>query len=196
MKKLDVPLILVECDTMNDIRKSLSDDSPERRAARGRIISYLERNRGARQYRHAPQANVSVNKLMRPLSKKFGPGVGALRAHWPEIVGDKWAALSRPTSIRGPQGNKNLLIEAKGPAAALLSANAAQILSKINQYLGQGSIVKLKIIQGRMSAPNTPTKPKITPENNVHKSIAKPHENDLQSALNALEERIKKREQE
>ena len=196
MKKLDVPLVFGDCAAMKDIRKSIGGDSPERRAARGRIISYLERNRGARQYRHAPQANVSVNKLMRPLSKKFGPGVGALRAHWPEIVGDKWAALSRPTSIRGPQGNKNLLIEAKGPAAALLSAQSAQILNKINQYLGQGSIAKLKIIQGRMSAPPRSGEPKTAHENYVHKSIAKPHENDLQSALNALEKRVKKREQE
>ena len=193
MKKLDVPLIFVDCAAMKDVRKSLNQPSANKRAARGRIIAYLERNRGNRQYRHAPQASTAVNKLMRPLSKKFGEGIGGLRAHWPEIVGGKWAALSKPKALRGPNGNKSLLIEAKGPAAALLSANTAQLLRKINQYLGQNNVTKLKIIQGRLSVPVNTDQCKSSSNTDVQRSLVKPHNNSLQSALNALEAHVKDR---
>jgi len=193
MKKLDVPVIFVNCAAMKDVRKSLNEPSADKRAARGRIIAYLERNRGRRQYRHAPPANAAVNKLMRPLSKKFGQGISGLRTHWPEIVGDKWAALSKPVNLRGPQGSKSLLVEAKGPAAALLSANAAQLLRKINQYLGQGSVTKLKIIQGRLTAPVKKDQNTVPSKTDVRTDLANPHENSLQSALDALGAQVKKR---
>ncbi len=129
---------------------------------------------------------------MRPLSKKFGPGANALQNQWPNIVGEKWASLSRPVSMRGNKGSKTLLIEAKGPAAALLQANAGQLIDKINQFLGANAITKIKIKQGRIAAPVKKQKPpNPAPEKQVQTTLEMDTETKIQDALNKLGRKIR-----
>lgn len=176
------------------------------RAQRTNILQYLERNRGNAQYRHAPSAGVSTNKILRPLAKKFGPGRNALQNHWPQIIGEKFARLSRPVAIRGGKTGKTLVIEAKGPACALIQANSSQLLGKINQFLGQGTVTKILVKQGSMKmqkpkvdAQHSPTAtPKtttlITP---LPKQMRSRLENDtqnlLKTALDALGQKTRER---
>ena len=182
-------MVFYDCALMKDQGKSQTDISRE---AKGNIIAYLERNRGNRQYRHAPSAGWSTNKIMRPLSKKFGPGANALQNQWPNIVGEKWASLSRPVSMRGNKGDKTLLIEAKGPAAALLQANAGQLIDKINQFLGANTVSKLKIKQGRIAAPvKKKTPPSPIPEKQVRSTLEIDTETRIEQALNKLGRKIR-----
>ncbi len=167
---------------MDGSGKSKSKQTLAVREMRGRLNAYLLRNRGRQQYRHAPSAAQAASRVMRPLAKKFGAGVGTLRDHWPEIVGQKWAQLSQPHTLRGAKDAKILVIKAKGPAATLISANSDQLLAKINQFLGAGSVRTLKIIQSRMSGDT----PAASAENNVRFPIAKPGENTLEAALDRL----------
>jgi len=172
---------------MNDLR---NQDSLKSRAARGNTLAYLQKHRGKPQYRHAPSASRATNKILRPLSRKFGPGVSSLRSHWAEVIGERWAALSKPTAIRGTTGAKTLHIEAKGPAAAMLQADSARILDKVNQFLGAGAINKIAVKQGRIQVK---TKKPINIEKPVPKTRTTEGDHSLRSALDNLGHSIQSR---
>ncbi len=116
--------------------------------SRADILRHLEENRGRSQYRHAPSAGYAVNRVVRPLGRKFGPGAKALQSQWASIVGPQWASLSKPVSMRSVKGVTTLTILAKGPAAALMSANSPRLLEQINQFLGAEAVQKIKLRQG------------------------------------------------
>ncbi len=179
---------------MSDLRKSQSEKSAKSSRTHAAITRYLERNRGNRQYRHAPSAGWSTGKVLKPLTKKFGAGRNALQGHWPEIVGEKWAKLSRPMAIRGTKTDKTLVIEAKGPVAALMQANSGQYLAKINQFLGQGAITKIIVKQGYVIKTNTPPTPP-TPQSTTHmrSTLENTTQNRLQQALDNLGNKVKTR---
>ncbi len=176
---------------MNDY---LNHDSIKTRKRRGNSLAYLQKNRGKPQYRHAPSASRATNKVLRPLSRKFGPGVNSLRAHWPEIIGQKWAALSKPTAVRGSIGAKTLQIEAKGPAAAMLQADSNQIRDKVNQFLGADTISKIVVKQGRIQI-NTKKNAETSMDNqhSVSKMVQTDKNETLKSALDRLGQNIKSR---
>ncbi len=175
---------------MNDLRDK---NSIKARTKRGNTLAYLQRNRGKAQYRHAPSAGRAANKVLRPLSRKFGPGVSSLRSQWPQIIGEHWAKLSKPTAVRGKTGAKTLHIIAKGPAAAMLQADSTKILERVNQYLGKGTITKLAIKQGRIQIKPKPT----LADTHMHGTletmgnIADTDDNSLQAALNKLGASVK-----
>ncbi len=176
--------------------KSQIKKKPLSREQRARILNYLERHRGQQQYRHAPSAAWSTNKILRPLTKKFGPGKSALQSHWPQIIGEKWAQLSRPLSIRTSKEGKTLIIEAKGPASALIQANSGQLLGKINQFMGANAITKIKVVQGRIKMPHTKTED-IKPQqvDQLHSLLEDTTENRLKRALSLLGTKIHNRTQ-
>lgn len=182
-----------DCALMKPPRKSETSKSGTDRVNRGKVISYLEKNRGKPQYRHTPSAAMAVNRVIRPLSKKFGPGASALTSHWPQIVGAKWAKLSRPRGMRGAKGEKTLIIEAQGPAATLLQANSGQLLNKINQFLGDGAITKLRIQQGKILKGEEEPSAKNS-EIDVQSSLDTDEDNALQTALNKLGQKIAERQ--
>ncbi len=179
---------------MNDLR---NQDSLKARTLRGNTLAYLQKHRGRPQYRHAPKAGRATNKVLRPLSRKFGPGVSSLRNHWAEVIGDRWAQLSKPTAIRGSTGAKTLHIEAKGPAAAMLQADSANILARVNQFLGAGAIAKILVKQGRIKnqkASPQPQKPQQqVPKPQMHEKLELEGEVSLQAALDKLGARLKSR---
>jgi len=184
---------LRDCALMKPPRKSETSKSGISRANRGKVISYLEKNRGKPQYRPTPSAAMAINRVLRPLSKKFGPGASALTSHWPQIVGTKWAKLSRPLGVRGAKGEKTLVIEAQGPAATLIQANSGQLLGKINQFLGDGAITKIRVQQGKILY-NQPTTLQDKAENNVQSTLEEDGDNALQLALNKLGQKISERQ--
>lgn len=122
---------------------------------------YLQQNRGRKPYGFARSASAATGRVMRPLSKKHSAGaVTELARNWPDIVGVNYAKLSRPSRIIGDKNTSSLHIVARGPAATLLSANRANILAKVNQFVGQKDaakpIAKLKITQGEITLGNQP----------------------------------------
>jgi hypothetical protein len=181
---------------MQPPRKSENGKNTATREQRGKIIAFLEKNRGKAQYRPTPSAGLAINRVLRPLSKKFGPGAGALKSHWPQIVGEKWAKLSVPTAIRGSKDGKTLLITAQGPAATLIQANSGQLLDKINNFLGDGAISKLRVQQGSISMFKPVTDFATEPaqsENHVQSTLDQDGDDDLQKALKKLGRKISDR---
>jgi len=110
----------------------------------------LRRKRTRPPHRPPPPAGRSLNKLVREFDTKFGKGAGALQARWREIVGEQIARRTEPVKIvRGRNDGPSFLeIRVAGPAAALIQHQAPEILARVNLFLGEGRVDKLRIVQG------------------------------------------------
>lgn len=138
------------------MKKRLRPSDMTKRERDVKLAAFLDMKRGRPAIKPAPRAARSVAKVMRPLAKKMGPSAGGLASNWPDIVGIKYARVSRPLRLQGSKDGSTLIISARGPAATLLQADGARIISAVNTYLGQGHVVRLKVVQGQMSAPAAP----------------------------------------
>lgn len=127
----------------------MSDDKRHNHQVLGR---WVETQRGRPQYRAAPNAGLSVSKVMRPLAKKYGGGRSAIALEkiWPEIMGPKWSKISSPVRFLGGRNGRSLIISAPGPAAALIMAQSGPIIERLNAHLGSGHVARIKVVQSRM----------------------------------------------
>ncbi|CAN5199658.1 DUF721 domain-containing protein [soil metagenome] len=109
----------------------------------------LSRKRTRPAPRPAPPAGRSLSKFVRELDDKFGRGAGALEPRWREIVGDQLARVTRPQKLtRHKTGGGTLELRVVGPAALLVQHQSADILARVNLFLGPGSVDRLRIAQG------------------------------------------------
>lgn len=114
----------------------------------------LARKRTRPQHRTAPTAGRSLAKVVKQLDERFGQGTGALAARWREIVGETLARRTEPSKLTKPRsgGAATLEIRVDGPAAALIQHQSAEILARVNLFLGSGAVEKLRIVQGPVKA--------------------------------------------
>ncbi len=88
-----------------------------------------------------------------------------LQARWREIVGDLLAERTEPAKlVKGRGGQPGALeIRVQGPAAALIQHQSSDILARVNMFLGEGTVDKLRITQGPVKArPAVAGAPKTT----------------------------------
>ncbi|AQR62585.1 hypothetical protein BZG35_13705 [Brevundimonas sp. LM2] len=118
----------------------------------------LSRRRTRPMPRPTPPAGRSLAPFIKELDEKFGRGAGALEPRWREIVGDQLARVTRPQKLtKGRAGAGGTLeLRVAGPAALLVQHQSADILARVNLFLGAGAVDKLRIAQG-------PVKPLPTP---------------------------------
>lgn len=101
-----------------------------------------------------PTAGKGLSQLLKGLEDKFGQGPDVLRARWREIAGETLAARTEPVKlIKARTGGATLELKVDGPAAALIQHQAPELLARVNLYLGEGLVSKLRIVQGRVKAP-------------------------------------------
>jgi hypothetical protein len=119
-----------------------------------RILS-AKRTRPPR--RSPPVAGRSLSKLVKALDERFGQGPDGLKARWREIAGEQIAARTEPSRLSKPRGGGGAVLELKvdGPAAALIQHQAADILARVNLFLGDGAVAKLRIVQGPVRRADT-----------------------------------------
>lgn len=100
--------------------------------------------------RPPPPAGRGLNKLIKQLDERFGQGPGALEARWREIVGEQIAKRTEPVKlVKGRSGAPaSLEIRVAGASAALIQHQATEILARVNLFLGEGAVGKLRIVQG------------------------------------------------
>ena len=157
-----------------------------------RILA-AKRTRPAR--RPLPTAGRSLNKLVRELDGRFGQGPGALQARWREIVGDQIARRTEPVKLsprRGASG-ASLEIRVAGPAAAIVQHQAPEILARVNLFLGEGAVERLRIVQGplRAASASAPARRRSPPldaarEAELAQTLAAVPDSPLKAALLAL----------
>jgi hypothetical protein len=89
-------------------------------------------------------------KLVKALDERFGQGPEGLKVRWREIAGEQLAARTEPSKLIKPRNGGGAVLELKvdGPAAALIQHQAAEILARVNLFLGEGAAAKLRIVQG------------------------------------------------
>ncbi len=118
-------------------------------------LRILARRRSRPQHRPPPHAGRGLTRLIKGLEQRFGQGPDALRARWREIAGDILAARTEPVKLVKSRagGGSTLELKVDGPAAALIQHQAGEILARVNLYLGEGSVVRLRIVQGRVKPP-------------------------------------------
>jgi hypothetical protein len=84
--------------------------------------------------------------------KRFGFVQGAVVSRRPEIVGERYAKVSTPESIRFPGGKKaggTLTLSVEGAHAPLIQHLAPMIIERVNRFFGYEAIDKVAFRQGR-----------------------------------------------
>lgn len=91
-----------------------------------------------------------------PAFKRFGFVQSAVVSRWKEIVGERYAKVSSPESIRFPTGKKSggtLTLLVEGAHAPLVQHLGPMIIERVNRFFGYQAIVQIAFRQGRMPQP-------------------------------------------
>ena len=94
--------------------------------------------------------------------KRFGFVQGAIVSRWSEIVGERYANVSTPESVRFPQGKKSggtLTLTVVGAHAPLMQHLTPLIIERVNRFFGYAAVDKIAFRQGRVEAAKRPLRP-------------------------------------
>jgi hypothetical protein len=88
--------------------------------------------------------------------RRFGFVQGSIVSRWGEIVGERYARVSSPESIRFPTGKKaggvlTLLVD--GAHAPLIQHLTPMIVERVNRFFGHPAINRIVFKQGKPPAP-------------------------------------------
>jgi len=80
-------------------------------------------------------------------ARQSGDALETLKGAWGKVVGEKFAARSRPSRIR----RRTLTVVADGAAwASDISASKQEIIKAINSLLGKGVVERIRVISGKI----------------------------------------------
>ena len=109
----------------------------------------------------ARAAGDMVGKIGGMAFKRFGFVQGAVVSRWAEIVGERYARVSSPESIRFPAGRKSggvLTLLVEGAHAPLMQHLTPLIVERVNRFFGYEAVNRLVFRQGRPPAAPEPVK--------------------------------------
>ncbi|HEX2802688.1 MAG TPA: DciA family protein [Sphingomicrobium sp.] len=123
--------------------------------------------------------------------RRFGFIQSSVVRRWPEIVGDRYARVSSPESIRFPAGKKSggvLSVVVQGAHAPLMQHLAPLIIERVNRFFGYCAIANLSFRQG--AAPKreqSPKRPQLRPvPREIGEGLREIADPELRSCLEAL----------
>src|SRR3954447_24449464 len=92
-----------------------------------------------------------VPDIGRAAFRRFGFVQSSIVSRWSEIVGERYAAVSSPESIRFPVGKRsngvlNLVVE--GAHAPMMQHVAPVIVERVNRFFGYPAIERVQFRQG------------------------------------------------
>lgn len=103
---------------------------------------------GQRRGRGFRTAASLVEKRIRDAGKARGFPVMRLLTHWPEIVGEDLARISRPGKVTHGKGfGATLTLVCPGSAAPLVQLQAPRIVEKVNACYGYAAISHVRVAQ-------------------------------------------------
>jgi hypothetical protein len=85
--------------------------------------------------------------------RKFGFVQGAVVSRWNEIVGERYAGVSVPESIRFPHGKRAegvLTLVVTGAHASMMQHIAPEIMERVNRFFGYTAVARIAIRQGEV----------------------------------------------
>ncbi len=111
---------------------------------------------------HARAAGDLVGDIAGVSFKRFGFVQSAVVSRWAEIVGERYANVSTPESVRFPQGKKSggtLTLTVVGAHAPLMQHLTPLIVERVNRFFGYAAIDKIAFRQGRVDTVKRPVRP-------------------------------------
>lgn len=87
--------------------------------------------------------------------RRFGFVQSAIVSRWRDIVGDRYARVSSPESIRFPRGRKSegvLSLVVESAHAPLMQHVAPTIIERVNRFFGYGAVARIQFRQGIVRA--------------------------------------------
>lgn len=104
--------------------------------------------------RPVPVSDLATDILDPVLRKRAGMTIGLVQS-WEEIVGPRLAAVTRPEKIAWPRRRDEgdpfepatLVIACSGPAALRVQHESAEIVGRLNAFLGYGAVRRIRIVQ-------------------------------------------------
>jgi hypothetical protein len=102
--------------------------------------------------------------------RRFGFVQSAIISRWPEIVGQRFAGVSAPESIRFPAGKRSegvLTLSVEGAHAPMMQHVAPTLIERVNRFFGYPAVARVQIRQGaaqpRVKAAARPAPPSLKP---------------------------------
>ena len=87
--------------------------------------------------------------------RRFGFVQSSVVSRWQEIVGERFAGISAPESIRFPHGKRSqgvLSLVVEGAHAVTMQHVAPDIIDRVNRFFGYPAVARLHVRQGRVEA--------------------------------------------
>ena len=94
--------------------------------------------------------------------RKFGFVQHSIVSRWAEIVGERYARVSTPESIRFPQGKRAegvLSLVVGGAHAPMMQHIAPEIVERVNRFFGYTAVARLAIRHGEVKKLDKPLPP-------------------------------------
>ncbi|RYY23580.1 MAG: DUF721 domain-containing protein [Sphingomonadales bacterium] len=126
------------------IRQPKPAPTPPPRAMRARAVSEL------------------LPDVGRAAFRKFGFVQHSIVSRWAEIVGERYARVSTPESIRFPQGQRAegvLTLVVGGAHAPMMQHIAPEIVERVNRFFGYTAVARLSIRHGEVKKLDKPVPP-------------------------------------
>lgn len=143
----------------------------------------------------ARAAGELVGNVGGPAFRRFGFIQSSIVSRWGEIVGERYAKVSSPESIRFPAGRKSggvLTLVVQGAHAPLMQHLSPLIIERVNRFFGYPAVAKVAFRQGsplpeRKEAPRPQLRPVAKELGEGLREIADP---ELRACLESLASRI------
>lgn len=94
-----------------------------------------------------------VPDVGRAAFRKFGFIQSSVVSRWSEIVGERYASVSAPESIRFPHGQREggvLTIIAAGAHAPIMQHVVPTLIERVNRFFGYAAVARVVIRQGSL----------------------------------------------
>lgn len=88
--------------------------------------------------------------------RRFGFVQSSVVSRWPEIVGERYAGVSAPESIRFPHGKRSdgvLTLSVTSAHAPMMQHVAPEIVDRVNRFFGYPAVERVAIRQGAAPKP-------------------------------------------
>ena len=124
--------------------------------------------------------------------RRFGFVQSAVVTRWREIVGERYAEVSTPDSIRFPNGQRSngiLRLNVASGHATMMQHIEPAIIERVNRFFGYPAVARITIQQGRPAKPQArrPAPPSLRPiPNALGDSLREIADPELRACLEGL----------
>tara|TARA_B100002049_G_C15896510_1_gene298047 strand:- start:100 stop:654 length:555 start_codon:yes stop_codon:yes gene_type:complete len=146
---------------------------------------------GDRRYGHARALSDLLPGVGRAAFRRYGFVQSAIVSRWPEIVGERYARVSAPESIRFPRGERTegvLSLTVASAHVTMMQHIAPEIIERVNRFFGYPAVARVQFRQGVVA--RAKHRPRAAPVPQAHselgeglRTIADP---ELREVLGAL----------